>query len=482
MSTLKKNFFYVFLQQFLLIGLPFLTIPYVSRVLGPDGVGHYSYSFSIVTLVITIFLLGSNLYSTREIAKVKNQKEKLSRTFFEIMTIRILLLSGALLLYVISCLTFFKGDIIFYLQTLHLIGAFFDVTWLFQGLELFKKVVIRNISVKFIGFGSVFLFVHDKEDVWLYTLIMGASVLIGNILLVFGIQKYVSWVTSFSKDDLKVHLLQMLLLFIPALSGMIYSVMDKTMLGSLSTVQQVGFYEQSYKIVYMITSILNITGIVMLPRASSLIAGKQFDKLKSVIQSGITINLFISIPMTFGLFAISGNFVNWFLGSSFKESIVICMIMSPIIVFKSIGVIFGSWYLVPMEKNKEYTLPIMIGAIINIILNFILIPPFGAAGAAVSTVFTEGLIVSIQAWYLKGELPIREILNKRIFRYLLLSLVMVCLIYGIDTVSDFSNLIMIIIKVLVGIGVYMGILFLLKDQSLFMLLDYFKTKKAKANS
>lgn len=482
MSNLKKNFFYVFLQQFLLIGLPFLTIPYVSRVLGPDGVGHYSYSFSIVTLVINIFLLGSNLYSTREIAKVKNDRGKLSKTFVEITTIRILLLSIALIIYVIGCFTIFKGDPIFYLQTIHLVAALFDITWFFQGLELFKKVVIRNISVKLVGFAFIFLLVHDKDDVWLYTLIMGASVLIGNLLLIFGLQKYLTVSPSVSKENLKVHFRQMLLLFIPALSGMIYSVMDKTMLGLLSTVQQVGYYEQSYKIVYMITSILNITGIVMLPRASALIAKKQFDKLKYAIERGIAINLFISLPMTFGLFAISSNFVIWFLGSSFKESILICMVMSPIILFKSLGVIFGSWYLVPMEKNKEYTLPIVIGAIFNIILNLILIPFFGALGAAISTVLTEGFIVGIQIWYLKSELPIRNILNKSVLTYLILSIVIVVLSFGIDMIFDYPNIMIILIKVLVGIIVYIGILFLIKDKFLLMIVEYLRTKRGSSIS
>lgn len=482
MSNLKKNFFYVFLQQFLLIGLPFLTIPYVSRVLGPDGVGHYSYSFSIVTLVINIFLLGSNLYSTREIAKVKNDRGKLSKTFVEITTIRILLLSIALIVYVIGCFTIFKGDPIFYLQTIHLVAALFDITWFFQGLELFKKVVIRNISVKLVGFAFIFILVHDKDDVWLYTLIMGASVLIGNLLLIFGLQKYLTVFPSVSKENLKIHFRQMLLLFIPALSGMIYSVMDKTMLGLLSSVQQVGYYEQSYKIVYMITSILNITGIVMLPRASTLIAKKQFDKLKYAIERGIAINLFISLPMSLGLFAISSNFVIWFLGSSFKESILICMVMSPIILFKSLGVIFGSWYLVPMEKNKEYTLPIVMGAIFNIILNLILIPFFGALGAAISTVLTEGFIVGIQIWYLKRELPIRSILNKSVLTYLLLSIVIVVLSLGIDMIFDYPNIMIIFIKVLVGIIVYMGILFLIKDKFLLMIVEYLKTKRGSSIS
>jgi O-antigen/teichoic acid export membrane protein len=462
MTTIKKNLFYVLIQQFILLGLPFLTIPYISRVLGPGGVGHYSYSFSYVTLLINVFLLGSNLYGVREIAKAKSNPEQLSRTFSEIFWIRTGLLMLGTLFYVICVLFLWEGDKVFYWQTLHFIAAFFDITWLFQGLEQFKKVVTRNITLKLLGFGSVFLFVKDEQDVVLYTIIMGASVLIGNVALFYRLGRNVRFTRSMG--DFKPHLKQMFILFIPSFSAMIYSVLDKTMLGLLSSTTQVGYYEQAYKIVYMISSLINISGTVMLPRTSSLIAENQFAKLHQILRDGVTFTLFLVFPIMFGFLVIAKDFVQWFLGNQFQVSGTIAMIMAPIIIFKSLGVIFGSWYLVPMNKNKEYTLPIVIGALLNLILNFLLIPKYGAVGAASATTVTEGVILAVQLWFLKKVINPDWKMKKGIVLYLLASIVMAILIISLSGAWPTSLLLKIVLKFLFGGMIYILMLLLLREE------------------
>ena len=462
MSKLKRNFQYVLLQQFILIGLPFLTIPYISRVLGPHGVGHYSYSYSYITLFINIFLLGSNLYAIREIASVKSNPEKLNRAFSEIFLIRTVLLVVATVIYFICVPLIWKNDAVFYWQSLNIIAAFFDITWLFQGLEEFKKVVTRNISLKLLGFGSVFVFVRDENDLVLYTILMGAAVLIGNIALFYRLSQFVGF--TFHKLIYNRHFKQMVILFIPSFSAMIYSVLDKTMLGIMSTTEQVGFYEQSYKIVYMISSLINISGTVMLPRTAALISEKKFEKLLQVLRDGITISSFIVLPIMFGFFIIAKDFVLWFLGAKFTPSGSIAMIMAPIILFKSMGVIFGSWYLVPMKMNKEYTLPIVIGAGLNFILNLLLIPRYGAAGAAIATTITEGLILSIQIWFLRDILKFPARSRYSIVMYLLASLSMAIIAYQTSHYIQVSVLLSILIKVSIGIIVYVVVLLLVREK------------------
>ncbi|MGG1676514.1 flippase [Neobacillus sp. NRS-1170] len=462
MSTLKKNFLYVLLQQFVLLGLPFLTIPYISRVLGPSNVGHYSYSFSYITLFINVFLLGSNLYAVRKIANDKAKPEQLSRSFSEIFLIRTGLLLLATGVYFICVPLVWENDAVFYWQSLNLFGAFFDITWLFQGLEKFKKVVTRNITLKLLGFGSVFIFVKDKNDIVLYTIIMAAAVVVGNIALFYRLNDYVH--ITLTNIQIKRHFHQMLILFIPSFSAMIYSVLDKTMLGIMSTTEQVGYYEQAYKIVYMISSLINISGVVMLPRTSSLIAEKKFEKLIHVLRNGVTLTIFIVLPITFGFLIISHDFVLWFLGDKFKPSVTITMVMAPIIIFKSLGVIFGSWYLVPMQKNKEYTLPIVIGAALNFALNILLIPRYGAVGAAIATTITEGLILSIQLWYLKDVLDLKARSKQDILIYLLASITMAFIAYQLSSYLRFSLFLSILVKVMTGIIVYSSLLLLLREK------------------
>lgn len=477
LSKLKKNFVYVFIQQFILIGLPFLTIPYVSRVLGPDGVGLYSYSFSIVTITINVFLLGSNLYATREIAKVKDNESDLAKVFSEIVYIRIALLGIASLLYLLMCWILFPNELIFYLQIIHLLATFFDITWLFQGVEDFKKVVIRNVLVKLLGFGTIFIFVKNPEDILIYTVIMGLSVFVGNGLLFYKLRETVTFTKISSFVNIKKHLNQMLILFIPAFSALIYSILDKTMIGALAGTEQVGYYEQSYKIVFMLTSIMNVTGIVMLPRTSSLIAKGQMDKLHSVLMQGIRAILLISIPLSAGLILISNEFVTWFLGKAFEPSVIICMVMAPIILFKALGVVLGSWYLVPMGLNKQYTIPIVAGAVLNVMLNFMLIPYYGALGAAISTVSTEGLIVIVQLWLLRKVFDVKVSVFKNFLKYSTFALIMYgAVFYFISVIGELPDLITILLKITAGIMIYIVLLFITKDEPFRWLISKLKNK------
>lgn len=461
MSTLKKNFMYVLLQQFILLGLPVLTIPYISRVLGPNGVGQYSYSYSYITLFVSIFLLGSNLYAVREIASVKANPENLNKAYTEIFVIRTVLLLAANIIY-FACVAFiWKGDTVFYCQSINLIAAFFDITWLFQGLEEFKKVVTRNLTLKLLGFASIFVFIKTPKDVVLYTVIMGTSVLIGNVALFYRLNQYVR--LSFKNLEYKSHFNQMVILFIPSFSALIYSVLDKTMLGAMSTKAQVGYYDNSYKIVYTISQLINISGTVMLPRTSSLIAEKQFDRLMQVLRNGVIITIFLVLPITFGFLMISKDFVLWFLGPKFKPSQTIAMMMSPIIIFKSLGVIFGSWYLVPMKMNKEYTVPIVFGAVLNFVLNIVLIPRFHGAGAAFATTVTEGVILGIQVYFLRNVLKLPRPAKRAIMIYAFSSLAMAAIAYEVVDFLRLTLFLSIVLKVLAGTVIYFGILVLFRE-------------------
>ncbi len=463
---------YVIIQQFILLGLPFLTIPYITRVLGPGGVGHYSYSFSIVTLVISIFLLGSNLYAVRAVAKIKDNQEELNKVFTEILVLRFSLMTVAGILYAILCNRYFDNDVVFYLQLIHIIGAAIDVTWLFQGLEKFSKVVVRNILIKLLGFGCVFIFVQTSADINKYTIIMGLSVLLGNLFLLWGLFKYVRFAAGISIVRYKPHLIGMLILFIPSFSALIYSVMDKTMIGILSTTEDVGYYDQAYKVVFMITSLINATGIVMLPRASNLIANNQLSVLKEVVNKGLIITLILVFPLVFGYIIIADEFIIWFMGDNFQESILISIIMAPTIIFKALGVVFGSWYLVPLQMNKAYTCPIVIGAIVNFVFNILFIPYYGAVGAAAVTLITEAIILLIQVWFLRREFEFGRLFKQYVLRYFLMGFIMFTSLFLLEFAFKriSVNFIRMGAEIIIGLIIYLGLLFITKDQQVLPLL------------
>jgi O-antigen/teichoic acid export membrane protein len=472
MSKLKKNIMFVVLQQALLLAIPFLTTPYISRVLGPDAIGLYSFSFSIVTLVINVFLLGANLYAVREVAESKNNRSLLNQIFSEIFYLRLILLALGLIVYLLICEYKFDGQLIFYLQTLHIIAAFLDITWFYQGIEQFKKTVIRNIGIKLFGLICVFIFIKSPEDVTYYTIILGLSTFFGNLALFYRLNREVSFTQQISFYRCRKHLKDMAILFLPGISAIIYSVLDKTMLGILSSAGQVGIFEQSQKIIFMITSLITATGIVMLSRNSAIIAEGNMGLLQKQMETGIVATLLIVFPITFGFIMISPEFILLFLGNGFQESIVVSMILSPIIIFKSIGVIFGSWYFVPMKKNKQYTIPLIVGALFNVIMNIVLIPPFGSTGAAVAAVFAEGIILIIQALFVRKVINFKWILKHGAIKYFILSMFMLLLLFTVFSRISLDNLLIIVIlKVSFGMIFYIAALFIGKDELLLLFIE-----------
>lgn len=423
MNETTKNIIYVMLQQSLLLVLPLLTLPYVSRVLGPHDIGLAGYSNSVLLLFVNIALLGSELYGVREIAKAKNDKEKLAQVFSGIFFLRVLLLFTALVIYFVCIYFLFDNRFIFYLQSLNLIAYMVDVNWFFQGMEQFKKILMRNIAVKLISFLSIFIFVRDRSDLYLYVAITAVSILSGNALLIINIKKYVPKFGKVSAAELRDHMRYMLSLFMAGFSIMIYLLIDKIMLGFFSTPSAVGYYEQGQKIVNVAVNLVSAFCTVLLPKSSFLIAGGNENAARRLVNQSIVIINFIILPVCTIFFAVSSDFIPWFLGDAFQDSVIIAQVLAPIIYIKAIGIMFGAVYFIPKAMNREYTFPLVIGAIVNVGLNLALIPVFGATGSASATLATESLILLIQIVILRKVIDRRYLMKHGFLNYALASVI-----------------------------------------------------------
>lgn len=248
-KSIAKNYIYNLIYQMLTVVLPLLTTPYLSRVLGVQAIGTYGYTLSIVTYFILFGSLGIAMYGQREIAYVQNDKEKQSKIFFEIIIIRFITLSIAIIGFYFSfCI---KGEYIFYYKILilELIANILDITWYFQGIEDFGKTVIRNVVIKFVSLICIFVFIKNPNDLWKYFLIYTLSNVLGNLTMWMYIPKLLNRV-SLKKIELKRHIKPTISLFIPQIAIQVYVVLDKTMIGNITNnMSEVGFYEQAQKIV-----------------------------------------------------------------------------------------------------------------------------------------------------------------------------------------------------------------------------------------
>ena len=271
MSSLKKNLAYNVAYQILVIILPLITAPYVSRVLGADGLGTYSYIFSIVTYFGLFGMLGIANHGNRSVALVRDNRHKVSEAFSNTYIIQLCTTVIALLLYFLFIYCWFSGDkTIAYIESIIVLSYVLDITWFFFGLEQFAVTVTRNAIIKIATVVAIFIFVRSREDLWIYALIMSCRMIFSQIYLWLRIRKYADFCKP-SWSQVKSNIKPVLMLFIPAIAYSIYKLLDKVMLGAMSSMSQVGLFDNAEKIINIPSSLITAFGTVMMPRITVLL-------------------------------------------------------------------------------------------------------------------------------------------------------------------------------------------------------------------
>lgn len=464
----RKNFIYNLIYQVFTIVLPLITVPYISRILGAKGVGEYSYSAAYVQYFIIIGMIGVSIYGNRQIAYVKKDKEKLSKEFWNIYTLQFITTTLSLIIYLITFVGVNSTNRTLYLvQAITIIATVFDISWFFIGYEDMKSVVIRNSITKIIGALLIFLMVKNSNDVILYALIMGSTTFVGQLIMWVSVPKLV----GFNKPDLRdslSHLKPALSLFVSQLAIQVYVLLDKTMLGIMSSTAEVGFYENSQKTLKLVLTLITALGTVMLPRMSALYSEGNMEEFKKMIYKAFSFVNFMAFPMVLGLIAISNGFSLWFYGENFIGVENLLKIGSLILLAISWSNILGMQVMIPMKKEKQFTISVTIGAIVNFILNLILISKFKSVGTTISSVIAEMAVTGTQLYLLRDLVDIKKILKtcyKPIIGAISMYLAVVFL-----TASFEVGIIYTAIQVVLGCLVYAVVMYFLKDEFLNSIL------------
>ena len=479
-KSLTKNYVYNLMYQVLVLILPLITAPYISRVLGAESIGIYSYTIAITTYFITFGSLGVALYGQRETAYVQNDKEKYSKVFWEIVLFRLITLSISMIIFYFIFVYMNSSYQIYYrVLLLEIVGNILDISWFFRGLEEFKKTVVRNMIVKIISVMSIFLFVKSKNDLIIYFFIYVLSILIGNLSLWLYLPKFLTKVKLKSLNLFK-HLKPTIALFIPQIAIQVYTLLDKTMIGSIITDKhEVGYYDQGQKIIKMLLTIITSLGTVMMPRIASTFAQGDKEKIKKYMSKSFNMVFLTSFPIIFGILSVSKVFVPIFFGKGYDRVILLMNVISPILLFIGLSNVTGTQYLLPTKRQREYTLSVICGALINFIMNILLIPKYGALGASIGTVIAEFTVAIVQVYYVRKDFDLKLII-KNSFNYIIASIIMFisCMILR-QLIS--SNFISIVLQVIVGTIIYGIMLLILKDDFTKELLNkvLFKFRRVK---
>jgi len=451
-KLMKKNFIYNILYQVLILILPLITIPYVSRILGADGVGTYSYTYSIVHYFMLIAMLGINNYGNRTIAKSRNNKEEMSKNFLGIYLLQILMSIFMIMIYLVYIFIFnSQYKYIAIIQTLYVISCIFDVNWFFFGIEKFKLTITRNTIIKILSLILIFLFVRRQSDVGIYTLILSGSTLLSNIFLFSFLRKHIK-LKKINKKDVLKHIRPCIIMFLPVISVSIYKIMDKIMLGAISSIVEVGYYENAEKIIQVPLTVITALGTVMLPRISNMISANQEEKVKKIITRSMKFVMFLTLPIIFGIISISQEFSVAFFGSEFEKSGILMQYLSITILFLAFGNVIRTQYLIPKERDKEYVISAILGAIINFIINIIFIPKYGAIAACLGTVMAELLVVSYQTFSIRKDLDIKKYIYDSI-PFLIKAGIMFFIIHWFNYLS-INEIYRIVLKVISAIIIY----------------------------
>lgn len=462
-ASVKTNFIYNLLSNLITILAPLITTPYISRVLGVDGVGTYSFTYSNVTYFVLLATLGTTTFAQREIASQRNNSYRVSQIFWEVIVFRIALSVFSIGIYLAVFQRTGTNSLIL-AQSVNIVCVMFDITWLFQGLQEFKKTALRSITIKLIFVLFTFVFIKKPEDLTLYAFGYALIQVIANASLWLYLPKYLEK-CRISIKGIVSNIWPSFLLFIPTVATQIYTVLDKSMIGFMTeTSTQNGLYEQAEKIVRMGLTVYTAYGAVVAPKIATLKSERQDVEIKNQLKTSIRVMWLIVLPMTAGVIAISKSFVPWFYGEGYEGVTPLLRIFSLLFIAVGLSNVLAVQYLVPVKKQNIFTLSVVSGAIINFLMNYFMIQKYYAIGAAISSVIAETIITSVQMYYviLKERLfTIKEIF-KPAFPYFVYSLVML----GVTlTISHFmpATVVASVLIVIVGVCIYLGLLIFNKD-------------------
>ena len=451
-----KNYAYNLSYQLLVIILPIITTPYVTRVFSSDDLGTYGYFNSIVTYFILLATLGVANYGTKEIS---GHRTEIRKNFWGIYTLQLGATILSLTLYVLLCLSLSSmHNPVAYILGLSLVSKGLDISWLFQGLEDFRKITVRNITVKLGGVISIFLFVKSAKDLYLYVFLLTIFELLGQLSMWLPAREFIGK-PHMDVTFAKKHLKPVILLFLPQIAISLYVTLDRTMLGALASKMDVGIYDQALKLVNILLTLVTSLGSVMLPRVASLLASGDQKAVNKMHQMSFLIYNLVIFPIIAGMLIVNDDFVQFFLGKDFQDARYAIAIMIFRMFFIGWTNIMGIQILIPHNKNKEFMISTTVPAIVSVGLNLIFLPKLGFIGAAIVSVLTEALVWGIQLYFTRTYLKEVPIMGS-MMKIVLASSLMYGLLLLVRSIVHFSPTLNVVLYAGLG-GVIYGILILL---------------------
>ncbi|WP_051541827.1 flippase [Clostridium lundense] len=463
-KSIKYNAILNIIYNITNIIFPLITFPYVSRILLTDGTGKVSFFTSIATYATMFASLGISTYGIRATAKVRDNKKELSKLVQELLGINLISTISVLAILIFSAFfvdKFQEEPILFFINCIIVTTAGIGLNWLYSGLEEYEYITKRSIVFKLISLVMVFAFVHERQDYIIYAAITAFST-IGSYICNFY---YAHRIISFKLcDDLefKKHFRPMVYLFASILAVSMYTNLDTVMLGFINGDTEVGLYTVAVKAKWLLLTTVNAISTVLLPRLSYYINEEKFDEFNRILKKSISTIIIIAIPLTF-YFIIEAKDTILILGGLGYLNAVKCMqIIMPILLISGFSNITGNQILIPLGKDNCFMVAVVIGAVIDFILNLLLMPRYGCIGAAVATLMAEITQMIIQSWYARKYI-LHNINYKTIIKTIIATAIAVVFTLVLNNYLNVNALLSLIILGVAFFTTYGTILFILRE-------------------
>lgn len=385
---------------------PLITFPYVSRVLGPAGTGKVSFAISLVSYFVMFTALGIPTYGIRTCAKVRDNREELSRTVQELVIIQIVTGAIAFLALAICLIAVprLQED-----RTLYLIASssiFFTVIgleWMYKGLEEYTYITVRSLVFKLIALVAMFLLIHKSEDYVIYGGISIFAASASAVMNLFHAHRFVN-MRPMGNYNVQRHLKAVLVFFAMACATTIYTHLDTVMLGFMTTDTDVGYYNAAVKIKTILLGFVTSIGAVLLPRASYYVEQGEIGSFRQITGKALNFVILLAAPLMVYFIYYARVGIRFLSGPAYGGAVLPMQIIMPTLLLIGITNVMGIQILVPTGREKYVLYSEIGGAVTDLVLNAILIPHYHAAGAAFGTLVAELVVLIIQWCFLRSEI------------------------------------------------------------------------------
>lgn len=399
-SNIKRNAVYNTFLSLSQVLVPVIVFPYVSRVLGPKGIGDIGFVDSFLQFAVLLAALGIPIYGVREIAKTRHDRLRRSELFSELLLLHFL---STFLISISYCALFtfhpklaiHHGLFVISLGMMYM--QVFMIEWLFQGMEAFSFITKRALVFRSLSVVLIFLFVTEAGDTLVYFLIIfltGVSNMVVNLIYA---KRYVT--LRFHGLQLVKHLKPLFYIFSFGIVVSFYTVLDTALLGLMRDTNEVGYYNAATRVVKLVLTVLTAFVLAAIPRLSINFSSGDLPAVQRLLGKSFAYIALIGVPASAGLMVYANDVIMLFAGPGFVPSVTALQIMTASVLIVGLSNVFGMQILNPSNNERLFFRAALVGMFVSLAFNLTLIPNFGLYGTAITNVVTELVVLVLLIIY-----------------------------------------------------------------------------------